>query len=215
MLKRMDIAEEKVTKDKGRFMMKYNQLISQFMIEAVEATNVSICNLHKILTDNGIRYCIIGGVGLRHLKIFRMTEDVDILVHIDDKSKMENLPIDLIRKKSVVNYILHIPPTLIDVLYSSTKTGEGEAVVFEDPTKICDYVKLKNVSNIPFLKLEKMIEYKISSGLYSYSDREYKDFGDVQELIKIHKLPKEYGKEHFKREDIIKKYEEIYNKSIK
>jgi hypothetical protein len=80
-------------------------------------------------------------------------------------------------------------------------SGDGiNGLEFSEPKKISE-----TVNGLPILSLEKLIEYKISSGIYG--DR-LKDLGDVQELIKANKLPLDFG-DNF-RKDLREKYSEIW-----
>ncbi len=62
---------------------------------------------------------------------------------------------------------------------------------------------------MPIIPLSKLIEYKLICGLYDY-DR-LCDFGDVQKLIKLNNLTKNFS--ILFRDDIKEKYLEIWNQT--
>ena len=74
-----------------------------------------------------------------------------------------------------------------------------------EPNKITD-----TVQGIPFIKLNKLIEYKLSSGMYNKSGR-LKDFAHIQELIKTNNLPKNFADKF--RDDLKEKYIEIWDET--
>ena len=76
-----------------------------------------------------------------------------------------------------------------------------KGIEYKEPHEID---KIKNT--IPKLTLENMIQYKLCSGLYGKG--RMKDFGDVQELIVINDLPKDYADSF--RKDLKNKYVEIW-----
>lgn len=187
--------------------MKFNDIVSEYMIESVQNVRKSVNKLNEILTEYGIRYCVIGGVGLQYHDVIRFTEDLDILVHKDDKDKMEDLPPGLIRQKSSVVYFMNDPVTKVEVLYSGTVSGGEGGLMFPDPKDISE-----EVDGIPVISLSNIIQFKISSGMYSKSNREFKDFGDVLELIRKHNLNSDYSIKNNFRKDLSDKYSEIFTK---
>lgn len=163
-------------------------------------------NLTKLLKDNDIRFSIIGGfVRNYYTKEPRTTEDIDILVDQRDKEKIKTLPIGYIKDTSSGRgraFTLHSPKTKIDILYSGESTG-GKGIIFEKPELLS-----KEIDELPIMTLDNLIKYKLSSGIYS---NRLHDFADVQTLIRDNDLKRDYAEEFSFREDLIQKYEEIWD----
>ena len=186
-------------------MKKYKSIESQFMETFVRDLWKSLTNLTSILNKEKINFTVIGGAARNQYGVSAITEDIDILVDVRDKEKMQNLPIGYIRdvsnKKAKV-FSLHEPKTKIEVIYTGEEAGStGSQIYYIDPKKIS-----KKIKNVPFLTLENLIRYKLGSGLYGKG--RLKDFADVIELIKANKLSISYADSF--REDLRIKYVELW-----
>lgn len=150
--------------------------------------------LHRItkrLSELQIPYAVVGGMALFRHGYRRFTEDVGILVTREGlKAIHDNL--------SGRGYI---PPftqsknlrdtengTRIEFVITEQYPGDGKPkpVAFPDPDEVAT-----ELDGINFVNLQTLVELKLASGL-SATDRA-KDLIDVQELIKLLKLPREYA----------------------
>jgi hypothetical protein len=174
--------------------------MTQYLSESVAAVSA----LAKILDKYGIEYTIIGALAVIAYNHVRMTEDMDVLIDKTDKKKLDDIPIGFLRKVSDKRFRLHDPRAKIDVIYSGEISGDGvHGIEFPSPREVSAVIH-----GINFIILPKLIEFKLSSGIYG--DR-LKDLADVQELIRANKLPEEYGDSF--REDLKAKYREIWDRT--
>lgn len=162
-------------------------------------------NMTKVLSENDIDFCFIGGVVVYNYGYKRTTTDIDILVDIADKDKFLNLRGRFFKRAfegATMNFLWNTPKASIDVLYSGTIAGNnGKGIEYLKPSKI------KIIRHgLPMLDLVYLISYKLSTGIYS---RRLKDFSDVQELIRINKLKRDFCK--LFRRDLKEKYLEIWD----
>jgi hypothetical protein len=176
------------------FQSKYTENFIKDITEVI----LQIKNLFDIYN---IHYIIIGGASLSEYHYNRLTTDVDILVSKNDKEKIMSLPIGFINVKSPKRLFLQDPQTKIEIIYSDEVSGDGvNGLKFKEP----DNLASKN--NPVYISLFNLIQYKLSSGLYGHL--RLRDFADVQELIRLNKLPKSYC--DLSRDDIKNKYLEIW-----
>lgn len=182
---------------------------SFFMESYIKDLEKALASLTIILKNNNISFTVIGASARNYYsKSTRTTDDIDILVDIKDKTKMESLPIGFIRDISQGRarvFSLHNPKTKIEVLYSGEQAGNKQGIVYEDPHLISNAI-----NNIPFITLKDLIRYKLSSGFYG---NRYKDYGDIQDLIRDNSLPKNYGEINNFREDLLLLYEDLWEKT--
>ena len=182
-------------------MVNLDDFLSDFMKNYLTESRGAVSSLDSILKSHNISYAIIGGMALLKYKYSRTTDDIDILVDRSDKQKMDSIPIGFMRKMTEKWFMLHEPKFKVEVIYSGEISGDGiNGLVFPSPSEINE---IKD--GISYISLDKLIEFKLSSGIYG---KRFKDFGDVQELIKLNKLPKEYGDKF--RKDLKEKYIEIW-----
>ena len=184
---------------------EYYNIQSSFMESYVKELWKALKNLTKLLHDNDISFTIIGGAARNQYGFLKTTEDVDIVVAKADKEKMLHLPIGYIREVSHGRgkvFFLHNPKIKIEVIYEDEISGDGKnGLKYENPKMISNYIH-----DTPFLPLEKLIEYKLSSGIYG---NRMKDFTDIIELIRANKLDNKYAEDF--REDLKNKYIELWN----
>lgn len=157
--------------------------------------------ISNFLKSQGINFTVIGGVAVGLHGFHRQTDDLDILVDKKDEAKMNSLPVGFIRRVTKKRFNFHDPDVSIDVLYSGEKAGSEKSIKFVLPNTISEEIKGVSVISLKFL-----IVYKIASGLYGYA--RLHDFGDVQRLIQLHKLPENFI--DGQRQDLVKKYKEIW-----
>lgn len=188
--------------EKRKRYQKFN-FRSHFMETFLQDLNQSMRNITALLKKNNIRFCFIGGAILSKYNYDVTTRDIDILVDKNDKSKFKKLENEYyISPQSINGPLEWIRPKVdLDVMYSGNYAGNNQGIKYEDPDKISH-----KQDNLPILDLKYLIQYKLSSGIY---DNRFKDFGHIQELIKLNSLPENYADDF--REDLKNKYIEIWN----
>ncbi len=139
------------------------------------------------LDELAVPYAVAGGMALFLHEFRRFTEDVDILVTPNGLKKIhENL-----------DGLGYVPPfagskqlrdtvrgVRIEFLVSGQFPGDGKPkpVAFPDPA-----ASAVNIAGIQVLALKDLVELKLASGMTNPG--RLKDLADVQQLIKILKLP--------------------------
>ena len=176
----------------------YKNLLEQRIIKNVESI---LEDLDQIFSKYNINYCVIGGVALYRYNYIRMTTDIDILVDKKDMTKLSNIPIGFLKQlsRTLRKFKHQDSGTEIDILFSGDHAGNKQGI---------EYLKPQVISKDHIIDLEYLVAYKVSSGLYG---QRYKDYGDVQELIKRNNLPQDYLKGF--PIDIETEYKQIWNKS--
>lgn len=175
-----------------------------FLEGYIKDLNLTKKQIKKLLDEYNIPFVFIGGVARNEYARSRTTSDVDILVSSKDKQKMLNLPIGYIKcltKDSAKRFVLHEPKTEIEVMYSGEKAGNSKGIEFPEPQKV------DNGKNVMTLKA--LVEFKLCSGLLA---NRYKDYGDIQDMIKENKLPKDYAKKF--RNDLKDLYEQLWDATM-
>lgn len=178
---------------------------SQFMIEALTNIKSSIIALNEIMKDFNIRYVIIGGAAVEEYGYARFTEDIDILVDIDDKDKLLKVPPGFIKQTTDRTMWLHSPKIKLEIIYSGDKFNE-KGLTYAKPSEVSELH-----DNVPFLTLPWLIQYKLGAGAYG-DKREYQDYADVAKLISNKSLNRDFAKLNKFREDLVVIYETIYDK---
>jgi len=175
-----------------------------FLEGYIKDLNLTKKQIKKLLDEYNIPFVFIGGVARNEYARARTTSDVDILVSSKDKQKMLSLPIGYIKcltKDSAKKFLLHEPKTELEVMYSGEKAGNNKGIEFPEPQKI------DNGNNV--MTLLSLVEFKLCSGLLA---NRYKDYGDIQDMIKENKLPKNYAKDF--RKDLKDVYEDLWEKTV-
>jgi hypothetical protein len=143
------------------------------------------------LAELGIPYAVVGGMALFFHGFRRFTEDVDILVTrsglalIHDKLEGLGYVPPFQGSKHLRDAELGVK---VEFLVAGEYPGDGKPkpVVFPDPGQVA-----VNVSGISFANLPTLIELKLASGMTTPT--RLKDLADVQEVIRVLRLPKELG----------------------
>ena len=177
----------------------------------LKETSSEIEKLVSVLKEYDISFCLLGGKALPFYGYTRWTEDVDILVSEKDQDKLAKIPPRVLSDHSRLKpyrvwRLKHFPKTdetKVDMLFSNDEIGSG--IKYPDPKKISHII-----NNIPVINLYDLIKYKIASGIHGARSR---DFGDIEELIKINDLPSTYM-ENEKTGFIKKKYLELYKNAM-
>ena len=94
-----------------------------FMEGFVESLKSTVDRLQHILLQYGISFCVMGGASLPYYGVSRTTDDIDILVAIQDKDKLQHLPPSYLRDVSNERgrvFMLE-GKTKIEVIYTKDK----------------------------------------------------------------------------------------------
>jgi len=143
------------------------------------------------LNELQIPYAIAGGMALVAHGYERTTQDVDILLtaegHAKVQSALEGLGY-LAPFKGSKNLRDTATGVRIEFLITGQFPGDGKPkpVAFPDPSQAGI-----EIDGIRFLRLEKLVELKLASGMTNPG--RLKDLADVQELIRILKLPRDFS----------------------
>jgi hypothetical protein len=180
-----------------------NAYTSMFMESYVDNLSYALSALSKVLRDNSIRFCILGGASLPYFGYNRTTEDVDILVDDRDKGLLKNIPPSYLRDISGTGRVfrMHNPLTKVEVIYSGDMLNGKNRTPYKRPEEIRE-----PTSN--YITLYWLILYKIESQLHNPHRG---DFRDVVQLIKENDLDVNYMESAPKEVD--KVYRKLYTTS--
>ena len=153
----------------------------------------SLEKIAKKLDALAIPYAVCGGMALVAHGYDRTTVDVDVLVTAEGLSKTHE----------ALEGLGYVPPfagskhlrdtqtsVRIEFLVAGQYPGDGKPkpVAFPDPRDAAVEIR-----GIRYLKLPKLIELKLASGMTNVG--RLKDLSDVQELIRVLHLTREFGDE--------------------
>ena len=148
-------------------------------------------SIARRLDELGIPYAVVGGMALFHHGLRRFTEDVDILVSKGDLKRIH-------QELGGLGYLppharsKHLRDTELGVKIEFLTTGEypgdgkPKPVAFPDPSAVSVVA-----GGVRYVNLPTLIELKLASGMTNEGRR--KDLADVQELIKVLHLSKEFS----------------------
>jgi hypothetical protein len=161
------------------------------------------------LDELGIPYAVIGGMALTALGYARMTEDIDVLVTRADLKKIHSALVGLgYRRLFEGSKSLRDTNTNVKIEFVLTGdfpgSGRPQPVSFPDPAHADPHVR----DGVKFIGLHRLIELKLASGLTGGPDRA-KDLVDVQQLIKLLRLPRSLDREV--HEAVRAKYHELWD----
>ena len=155
--------------------------------ERDSAVHKSLERIIKRLDELGIPYAVAGAMAMFFHGYERFTTDVDILV----------TPAGLKQVHQGLEGLGYLPPfegskhlrdtdsgVRIEFLTTGDYPGDGKPkpVAFPDPKEVS--VEIEGIS---FLSLPSLVELKLASGMTNPG--RLKDLGDVQEMIRVLKLP--------------------------
>jgi hypothetical protein len=150
----------------------------------------TIQKITRRLSDLGIPHAIAGGMAVVAHGYDRTTVDVDILID----------PQGLKRAHQELDGLGFVPPfpgsknlrdvetgVRIEFLVTGGYPGDGKPkpVAFPDPSRAS-----VEINGIRYLRLPTLVELKLASGMTAPG--RLKDLADVQELIKVLRLPREF-----------------------
>jgi hypothetical protein len=154
--------------------------------------NKTLTQLASDLREHGIDYMVIGAVALLAHGYPRFTEDINLVLTAEG---LETFHRELIG----LGYVPAFPGAKkrlrstkdgisIDVMISGEYPGDGKAKPVSIPEPATASTEIDGIQVVTF---EKLIELKLASGMTT-PDR-LKDLADVQELIKIRSLQKDFA----------------------
>jgi len=113
----------------------------------------TIKDVLKRLNENGVRYCLVGGLALAHHSIPRVTQDVDLLVLPEDLPRVEELLKGHELRGTSVALIFKIGETRFDIIPANLRSKRQAVTnaieeIFEGET-----IKVANLRDMIFLKL--------------------------------------------------------------
>lgn len=148
--------------------------------------------LARRLKDAHIDYAIVGGMAIAEHGLLRVTEDVDILMTRAGLEKFAEQCLRLGYKpafEGARKTFLDVETRVrVEVLTAGEYPGDGKPkpVSFPDPAGVTH-----DVEGVRIIKLEKLIELKLASGLSA--PHRLRDLADVQDLIQNLKLRLDLG----------------------
>jgi hypothetical protein len=173
----------------GRLEAALERMGAYFM--DVSPLQRAAADIARRLTDLGIDYAIAGALCLAAHGVVRATEDVDVLI---TREGLEGFKRQWLGRGYVelrpggkgVRDATH--GVKIDFLIAGDFPGDGKPkpVAFPDPADVA-----VELDGIKLVNLPTLVQLKLASGISGKGRA--KDFGDVQELIKELKLPRDFA----------------------
>jgi hypothetical protein len=166
------------------------QEVSKFLF-GTDALHQSLHAMAAGLEELGISYAVAGGMALVAHGCAGTTSDVQVLVTMEGLAKI-HVQINGLGYISTFQNSKNIRDTQtgvrIEFLVTGQFPGDGKPkpIAFPDPESAGTVI-----DGIRYLKLEKLIELKLASGMTNPG--RLKDLADVQELIRALKLPRDFG----------------------
>ncbi|GIK15091.1 MAG: hypothetical protein BroJett003_00550 [Planctomycetota bacterium] len=153
----------------------------------------TLTEITRRLADLGIPYAVVGGMALVAHGYLRTTVDVDVLVTADGLKAIheklegtEYLPLfagskNLRDTKTGVR---------IEFIVTGQFPGDGKPkpIAFPDPASAS---VVETIDGVNYVNLPTLVELKLASGMTNPG--RLRDLADVQELIRVLKLPKEFA----------------------
>jgi hypothetical protein len=158
-----------------------------------DAPQLAMRKLVRILDEAEIPYAVAGALALNQHGYQRFTVDLDLLLTPAGLEALKSrvLGLGYVERFAGSKGMRDTENNVaIDVLLTGDFPGDGKpkAVAFPDPIE-----GGTEIEGIRFLKLGKLIEMKLASGMSAR--HRMKDLTDVLELIRAVKLPREFGRE--------------------
>jgi hypothetical protein len=179
----------------------YEQLLHQdldfamtegsYFLEGRGAVHETLRRLTQRLDELGIPYAVAGGMALFAHGYHRFTDDIDVLVTREGLKQVHQSldglgyvrPFE--KSKNLRDATTKVK---IEFLLTGEYPGDGKPkpVAFPDPKDAAE-----TINGIRVLNLPKLIELKLASGMTAVGRS--KDIADVEELIKLLRLPREFS----------------------
>jgi len=168
------------------------------------------------LKNHHIDYVVIGAVALLNHGYRRFTENINLVLTGEGLQAFERHLLGIggfgvsgylrANPNSEKSFLSHPLNVRIEVMTTGEYPGDGK----EKPVSVPDpSAASTEIHGIRIVTLEKLIELKLASGMTA--PHRLKDLADVQELIKIRKLPAEFAQklDPYVREKFLELYETI------
>lgn len=178
----------------------------KFFMEA-SPIHETMRRLSRIFDEMQIPFAIAGAMAANAHGHKRTTANVDILIRREDllRFKAQHIGLGWMDKfEGSKNFKDTITSVNVDTLIVGDYPGDGlpKPVAFPAP----EDVSFRNEDGIPFLRLESLLELKISCGM-TVSHRP-RDFDDVIQLIRVNRLPLEFAQKL--NPFVVSKYQELW-----
>ncbi|MGI9068096.1 MAG: hypothetical protein ACR2HX_17045 [Pyrinomonadaceae bacterium] len=172
------------------FIDLYEEGLRYFMGQG--SLNKTLAQLTGDLKEHGIDYMVIGAVALMAHGYARFSEDIDLVLTPAGLETFHRELIGLGYAPSFPGAKKRLRATRdgvsIDVMTSGEYPGDGKPKPVSIPEPSTASTEIDGIQIVTF---EKLIELKLASGMTA-PDR-LKDLADVQELIKIRALQKDFA----------------------
>jgi hypothetical protein len=155
------------------------------------AVHQTLREIAKSFDELAIRYAVAGAMAMFAHGFQRFTKDVDLLITRESLNQVADMLESLEYVKPVgTSNKLRDPKTgvLIKFLIAGAFPGDGnpKPVAFPDPAQAA-----VDIDGIRYVRLNSLVELKLASGISA--PHRLKDLADVQELIRVLKLPREFA----------------------
>ena len=138
----------------------------------MEKSYKTLAKVDKVFKSNGIKYSVCGGLAVNKYGFLRSTADVDVIVDSPNEAKKALAVSGFKPYKDLEAVLDRDNKVRVDILKAGCTVCSSNCVLFPKPHKQGGYVTI-----------EQLISLKLDSA-------RSKDFGDVGELIKVNKLPR-------------------------
>lgn len=168
----------------------YDEGLRFFMGEGT--LNETLRRVAKDLDNHAIEYSLIGAVALNNYGYRRFTEDIDLLLTSEGLEKFQTELVGRGYRPAFEGATKKFRTThenvTVEIITSGEFPGDGKPkpIVFPRPEE-----NQTEIDGIKTLSLDKLIELKLASGITA--PHRLKDLADIQELIKIKNLSKEFA----------------------
>jgi hypothetical protein len=154
--------------------------------------NNTLTQLTSDLKEHGIDYMIIGAVALLAHGYPRFTEDIDLVLTPEGLEAFHRELIGLGYDPAFPGAKKRLRSTkdgvIIEVMTSGEYPGDGKPKPVSIPEPFTASTEIDGIRIVTF---EKLIELKLASGMTA--PHRLKDLADVQELIKVRNLEKDFA----------------------
>ncbi|MBC8140888.1 MAG: hypothetical protein H7Y38_05545 [Armatimonadetes bacterium] len=170
----------------------YNEGLRFF--KGVGMVDEAIEKIARDLETRGIDYALIGALALNRHGYQRFTSDIDVVMTAEGLAQFQTQLIGRGYRPAFPGATKafrwtegNVP---IEVITTDEYPGDGlpKAVRFPDPAT--EYVVINGVRTVP---LPRLVELKLASGMTGRG--RLKDLADVQELIRVLKLPVDFAEQ--------------------
>ena len=178
--------------ESSSFIDVFEEGLRYFMGEG--ELNKTVAQLGSDLDRHGIEYMVIGAVALSAHGYPRFTADVDLVLTAQGLEAFHRALVGLGYRPAFEGAKKKLRSTRngvsIEVITAGEYPGDGapKPVSFPHPSTAST-----KIEGVQVVRLEKLVELKLASGMTA-PDR-LKDLADVQELIKIRHLSREFAEE--------------------